>query len=98
MNRYFSAAERQGCESGLEPARRLAGCLAAKEAFLKALGEGVLGPIALVEIEVVRGGDGPPCLRLGASATSAMRAAGRRRALLSLAGDETRAMAFVLLD
>jgi holo-[acyl-carrier protein] synthase len=95
---YFSAAERQECERVREPARRLAACLAAKEAFLKAVGEGVLGSIGLAEIEVVHGGDRPPRLRLGTSATSAVEATGRRRALLSLAGDDRRAIAFVLLD
>jgi holo-[acyl-carrier protein] synthase len=95
---YFSAAERRECESGRDPARRLAACLAAKEAFLKALGEGVLGPIALAEIEVLRGDGSQPHLRLGASATGAVRATGRRRALLSVAEDDRRAIALVLLD
>jgi len=96
--RYFSAAERRECKSKPNPSRHLAACLAAKEAFVKALGESVLGPIALAEIEVLHDGDRSPHLRLGTSATSAMRATGRTRALLSVAEDDRRAVAFVLLD
>lgn len=95
---YFGAKELQECENRPNRGRRLAACLAAKEAFLKALGESVLGPIALAEIEVVRDDDRSPHLRLGTSATSALRAAGRTRAFLSVAEDVSRVIAFVVLD
>jgi holo-[acyl-carrier protein] synthase len=49
---YFTAAERNACAGS--PAR-WACCFAVKEAFLKALGTGVLGSIPLGDVEVTFG-------------------------------------------
>ncbi len=69
-HRLFTDAEIDYAESRRRPGRHLAARFAAKEAAIKALGE-ALPPR---EIEVVRGDDGPPELRLhGSAAASAER-------------------------
>ncbi len=70
-DRLFTDDEIAYATSRRRPGRHLAARFAAKEAAIKALGE----PLQPREIEVVRGDDGPPELRLhGGAAESAERA------------------------
>jgi holo-[acyl-carrier protein] synthase len=87
--RLFSEAERADAARGGDPAERLAARFAAKEATMKALGQG-LGAFALRDVEVVRAvgpgaGRGAPSLRLtgGAERLAARRAVGRWHVSLS---------------
>ncbi len=75
----------------------LASRWAAKEAFVKALG----GPglrVPLRDVEVVRGQDGAPTLRLHGAAAAALAAAGAARALVSLSHEHDHAVATVVLE
>lgn len=94
---YFGEPERRACAATVAPQRRFAAALAAKEAFVKALGRGVLGSVALREVEVAYDDGMPPALRLGQSARGALAAAGWADARLTLCCDGARAMAFVIL-
>jgi phosphopantetheinyl transferase (holo-ACP synthase) len=67
-----------------------------KEAFLKALGTGVLGSIALEHIEVELDGRAAS-LRLGASAEAALSARGASRTWVSTADDGRFAWAAVVV-
>ncbi len=93
----FSAEERRYCDAQARPDQHYAARFAAKEAFLKAVGRGVLDGVALDEIEVTRAPDAPPALRLGPSAAAALAAAGGREALVSLSHDGGVALAFVVV-
>ena len=93
----FSAEERRFCEAQASPDQHYAARFAAKEAFLKAVGRGVLGGVALDEIEVRRSPDMLPELRLGPSAAAALAAAGGREAHVSLSHDGGMALAFVVV-
>ncbi len=93
-SRCFSAGERSDCEARRAPRVHYALRFAAKEAFLKALGIGVLGPVALADIEVRRD---PDRLELGPSAASALGARGGAVPLLSLSFSGDAAMAMVVL-
>jgi len=93
----FTAAERAECQ-----ARRVPGCayalrFAAKEAFLKALGLGVLGGVALPDIEVRSGPGGTPRLELGPTAAGALRRRGGAAPILSLSHGGDLAVAMVLV-
>jgi holo-[acyl-carrier protein] synthase len=92
--RYFTPGERQRCGESRRPGEAFAICFAVKEALLKALGLGVLGPIGLVEIEV-EPARGPAILRLTGPAAAAV---GPRRAWASTACDGAFAWAVVVLD
>lgn len=62
--RWFTPAEIAYCTSRAHPARHFAARLAAKEATFKALRLGSKGPLPWLDIEVERGADGAPAIRL----------------------------------
>jgi holo-[acyl-carrier protein] synthase len=74
----------------------LAARWAAKEAFVKAVGERG-SPVVYRDVEVVRGPDGSPSLRLHGSAAAALAAAGARSTLVSLSHERDFAIATVVL-
>jgi holo-[acyl-carrier protein] synthase len=73
----------------------LAARFAAKVAARRALG---LGAIAWQEVEVVRGPDGPPALRLAGAAARRAESLGVRRILLSLSHDGGHCVGHVVLE
>jgi phosphopantetheinyl transferase (holo-ACP synthase) len=89
----FSQAELAFARARVDPARRLAARLAAKRAAVGLLGEGALER----EVEVVRGDQGPPRLRLSGRARERLAALGASRALVSLTHERRHAAALVLL-
>jgi holo-[acyl-carrier protein] synthase len=93
----FSEEERRYCDAQARPDQHYAARFAAKEAFLKAVGRGVLDGVALGDIEVTRAPDRAPALRLGPTAAAALAAAGGREALVSLSHDGGMALAFVVV-
>lgn len=93
----FSEGERRYCDAQARPEQHYAARFAAKEAFLKAVGRGVLDGVALADIEVVRDPDRAPAFRLGPSAAAALAEAGGRDALVSLSHDGGMALAFVVV-
>ena len=97
VERVFSEHERRCCDAHPRPDRHYAARFAAKEAFLKALGMGVFGGVALREIEVVREPGGASLLRLGPTAAAALRQAGGDHPLLSLSHQREMALAFVVV-
>ncbi len=96
----FTPAERAASAASAVPARRLAACFAAKEAFVKALGRGLnaTGPDGwLLEVEVALDADGVPGLRLGAAPRRALRRRGLGAPRLALAHAGGVALATVML-
>lgn len=67
--RLFTDEERAYAAGFADPAPRLAGRFAAKEATMKALGVG-LGAFGFTEVEVVRGPSGAPSLRVSGAAAA----------------------------
>lgn len=74
----------------------LAARWAAKEAFVKAVGPHGAG-VVYRDIEVLRGDDGAPSLRLHATAAAALAAAGATATLISLSHEQEYAVATVVL-
>ncbi len=93
----FTAAERADCDARREPARAYALRFAAKEAFLKALGLGVMAGVALRDVEVRCGPGGLPRLELGPTADGALRRCGGAAPLLSLSHGGDLAFATVVV-
>jgi holo-[acyl-carrier protein] synthase len=89
----FTEGELAYARARVDTARRLAARLAAKRSACRLLG----GDAAELEVEVRRGEEGPPSLRLSGAAEARMRALGASRALVSLTHERTRAAALVLL-
>lgn len=97
-SRVFTAAERRYCEARARPGEAYAARFAAKEAFLKAVGRGILDGIPLAQIEVVNEPSGEPRLVLGPAAAKAMRERGAREASVSLSHAGGNAVAFVVVQ
>ncbi len=81
--RLFTDAEQAYARRSSDPAPRLAVRFAAKEAALKALGEGI-GAAPFVDIEVIRSTEGAPQLALHRDAARLAREKGVERWHLSL--------------
>lgn len=94
----FAEGERRYCEAQRHPAQHYAARFAAKEAFLKAVGVGIFGGVALRDIEVARGESGPPHLELGPSAEEALERVGATRSLVSLSHEGDYAIAVVVIS
>jgi len=95
--KVFSQAERDYCSRRARPGEALAARFAAKEAFLKAVGRGILDGIPLAQIEVVNADSGEPSLRLGPAARQALAERGGADALVSLSHAGGNAVAFVVV-
>ena len=83
--------------TGQAAAAALAARWAAKEAFIKALGPHA-GAVPYRDVEVVRGPDGVPHLRLHGAAARALARAGASQALVSLSHERQVATATVILQ
>ena len=96
--RVYTAAELADCAHRADRVEALAARFAAKEAFLKALGTGWITGLSLRHVEVVKGKDGPPELRLHGAAAEQMAERGARRLHVSLSPQPGLAAAVVILE
>lgn len=96
--RVYTAAELADCAGRADRVEALAARFAAKEAFLKALGTGWVTGLPLRHVEVVKGKDGPPELRLHGAAAERMAERGVRRIHVSLSHEPGFAAAVVILE
>ncbi|MDR1143352.1 MAG: holo-ACP synthase [Spirochaetaceae bacterium] len=98
LERFFDGREIETArERGRGMVRSLAVRFAAKEAFGKALGTGLAG-ISLKDIMVLNGLDTRPELQTEGTALAAMKAAGARKAHVSLTHEKDLAVAVVVLE
>ncbi len=98
LDRLFTPAEIDYCESQRRRFESYAARFAAKEAFLKALGTGGRDGISWQEIEVVRGPRGRPDLAVKGHALQAARRLGVGRMFLSLSHTREMATAVIVLE
>ena len=99
LRRFFTDGERAYIASrGQMGAQSAAAMFAAKEAFLKAVGAGIGGGVALDEIEVTHAPGGAPAYRLTGAAAERMRALGARQAFLSLTHEAGMAAAVCVIE
>jgi holo-[acyl-carrier protein] synthase len=98
LERYFHPAELAAVETkGRGRGASLAARFAAKEAFGKALGTGLVG-ITLKDIMVTNRSGGKPDLELSGSAERALRKSGADRIHISLTHEGDYAIAMVVLE
>ena len=95
VERLFTAAEREYCESAKDPTERYAARFAAKEAAMKALGVG-LGAIGWHDVEVVRTESGEPVLNVSGRAAELAAEKGITRWAVSLSHAGSMAQAVVV--
>ena len=98
LARFFHPKEIEYVKSrGAHAAASLAARFAAKEAFGKALGTGVIG-FSLRNVCVAASDSGKPCLALSGDALEAFAKGGEGRMHLSLSHDGGIAAAFVVIE
>ena len=95
--RVLAAEELPDYAAAADPPRMLAKRFAAKEAFAKALGTGVVKPATLHAIRVVNDAVGKPCFRYGDELADYLVARGLR-AHLSLSDEVDYVVAFAVLE
>lgn len=99
LHRFFTNSERAYIASrGQMGAQSAAAMFAAKEAFLKAVGAGIGGGIALCEIGVEHLPGGAPAYRLTGMAQARLGELGAERAFLSLTHEAGMAAAVCVIE
>jgi holo-[acyl-carrier protein] synthase len=97
-NRILAPAEYAGYEASRDPARFLAKCFAAKEAFAKAAGTGLRAPVSLRNIAVLRDPRGKPFLQCAPELADWLTARGVTTHHVSLSDEGDLVLAFVVLE
>jgi holo-[acyl-carrier protein] synthase len=92
LQRVFTPGELADCKGNVAS---LAARFAAKEAVSKALGTGI-GPVTWCEIEIVRGPEGQPLLKLHGAAAERAAALGLREWSVSLSHTQSQAVAMAV--
>ena len=98
LNRIFTEQEIAYCEGRASRFASYAARLAAKEAAMKALGTGWGKGVQWRDVEMLREGEGAPCLRLFGTARQIFEDNGARTAHLSVSHSEDLAIAFVIFE
>jgi len=99
LTRFYTGEERAYLEKcNLKAAQSAAAMFAAKEAFLKALGDGLGGGVAMADIGVSHDARGCPGYALSPKARERMEATGAHAAFLSLTHDAGVAAAVCVLE
>jgi len=96
--RLFTPEEWESCASKARQREWSAGRLAAKEAFLKALGTGLAHGIRWRDVEILRGESGEPRIRLAGRAQEIFEEMRMTRAWLSLSHQGGFSVAVVVLE
>lgn len=97
LTRYYTEEERAYLKNRKD-AQSAAGMYAAKEAFLKALGVGLSGGVALSDVGIAHDERGCPSYALSQKAADAMEKKGARASYLSISHDAGVAAAVCVLE
>jgi holo-[acyl-carrier protein] synthase len=97
-DRILAPAEHAGYYASQDPARFLAKCFAAKEAFAKAAGTGLRAPVALRNIAVLRDAQGKPLIECAPELDAWLAARGITAHHVSLSDEGDFVLAFVVLE
>jgi holo-[acyl-carrier protein] synthase len=96
--RILAPAEHAGYYASRDPARFLAKCFAAKEAFAKAAGTGLRAPVTLRNIAVLRDAQGKPFLQCAPELDAWLAARGVIAHHVSLSDESDLILAYVILE
>ena len=97
-DRILAPAEHAGYFASRDPARFLAKCFAAKEAFAKATGTGLRAPVSLRNIAVLRDAQGKPLIECTPELTAWLVERGITGHHVSLSDEGDLVLAFVVLE
>lgn len=98
VDRILAPAEHASYNASRDPARFLAKCFAAKEAFAKAAGTGLRPPVTLRNIAVLRDEQGKPFLQCATELDTWLAERGVTAHHVSLSDEGDLVLAFVVLE
>ena len=96
--RILAPAEQAGYQASRDPARFLAKCFAAKEAFAKATGTGLRAPVTLRNIAVLRDAQGKPVIECAPELAAWLAARQVTAHHVSLSDEGDLVLAYVILE
>lgn len=97
-DRMLAPAEHAGFYASRDPARFLAKCFAAKEAFAKATGTGLRPPVTLRNIAVLRDAQGKPHIECAPELATWLADRGITAHHVSLSDEGDLVLAYVILE
>ena len=97
-DRILAPAELAGYRASRDPARFLAKCFAAKEAFAKATGTGLRAPVTLRNIAVLRDAQGKPVIECAPELAAWLAARQVTAHHVSLSDEGDLVLAYVILE
>ncbi|MBI3431831.1 MAG: holo-ACP synthase [Hydrogenophilales bacterium] len=97
-DRILAPAEQAGYRASRDPARFLAKCFAAKEAFAKATGTGLRAPVTLRNIAVLRDVQGKPVIECAPELSAWLAARKVTAHHVSLSDEGDLILAYVILE
>jgi holo-[acyl-carrier protein] synthase len=97
-DRILAPAEHAGYYASADPARFLAKCFAAKEAFAKATGTGLRAPVTLRNIAVLRDPHGKPHIECAPALAAWLASRGMTAHHVSLSDEGDLVLAYVILE
>jgi holo-[acyl-carrier protein] synthase len=97
-DRILAPAEHAGYYASRDPARFLAKCFAAKEAFAKAAGTGLRAPVTLRNLAVLRNAHGRPHYACGPALADWLAVQGIVAHHLSLSDEGDLVLAYAILE
>lgn len=98
LRRVFTAAEQEYCAAHRDPVPHYAARFAAKEALFKAIGTGWAKGVSWLDVEVLRGREGPPSITLSGEAKKLSEALAVHSVHVSLSHSVENATAIVILE
>lgn len=96
--KVFTPVEIESCEAVANSAERYAGKFAAKEAFMKAIGNGIRQEVWFTQIEVLNRETGAPYLNVSGKAEQMLAAMGGEHTHISISHTDGMAVAVVVLE
>ncbi len=98
LHKVFTEREIADCQGSVNSAERFAGRYAAKEAFMKAIGNGIRQGVWFTQIEVFNHESGQPYVRVNGEAESQLNKLGVVHIHISITHTKSTAAAVIILE
>jgi holo-[acyl-carrier protein] synthase len=98
LRTVFTEAEIAICKNSVNSTERFAGRFAAKEAFMKAIGNGIRQGVWFTQIEVLNNENGQPYVQVSGEAKTGLRKLRATKIHISITHTKTVAAAMIILE
>jgi holo-[acyl-carrier protein] synthase len=98
LHKVFTEAEIAACKGAVNSAQRFAGKFAVKEAFMKAIGNGIRQGVWFLQIEVLNHENGQPYVQVNGEAKIRLSELGAANIHVSITHTKSAAAAVIILE